>query len=80
MTPEAKQRLMYVTGPIGAAIVALVEGRFIDSLMGTDWKAEPGVVWMATIDRDRRDSEWFHYTHWRERSMFRGKQYRHVSP
>ncbi len=72
-------RLIEIAGPIGAIIVAIMERRFIASLCGTDWIAEPGIVWMASIDRGRRAGEWFYYTHWRERSMFRGKSYKDES-
>lgn len=72
-------RLIEIAGPLGAMIVALQERRFFDRLFGTPWKAEPGRVWMATIAADRRGSEWFHYTHWRERSLFRGRVYRIVN-
>ena len=55
--------------------------RFVqDRLLGTEWKHEPGSVWMLEIDRLNPNAPpfWkeFFYTHWRERSFFRGKAFR----
>ncbi len=49
----------------------------LKQLFGTDWIDEPGSVWMAILRRGERGWELFHYTHWRYRSLFRGKVFKH---
>lgn len=49
---------------------------FVDGLFGTPWKASPGVVMLAQLQPDGSVvEEPFEYTHYRHRSMFRGKVY-----
>lgn len=50
-------------------------------LLGCDWKHEPGGVWLGDAVflkglKPIKVYRYFEYTHWRERSLWRGKVYK----
>jgi hypothetical protein len=57
-------------------IRALIE-QLIEQLIGSEWKREPGSVWM--MDFKLRKNRWFEYQEWRYLSIFRGKKFRGVA-
>lgn len=68
-------RLPFPANPTVALFNALLDLAGIrQRLYGTRWINEPGAVILYSFETKRNDP--FHYTHWRERSLFRGKSYR----